>query len=99
MNDAFEMVTNKQHPVDRPIIRIEFRTASQGVLRLELTLKDLQVEGGHPAERLLRGGPPVWLTNPSRSGWDHPQDPFVFKGTVKSGHEAEARAALGLEEA
>lgn len=83
---------------DRLMIRVEFSTASEGVLRVELTMRDLQMEGGHPVEKLVREGPPEWLTNPSRH-WDDPQDPITFKGAVKSGHEAEARAALGLEEA
>lgn len=98
MSDTIGVKNLPKRIGERVMIRVEFRTASQGVLRVELTMRDLQVEGGHPVEKLVREGPPEWLANPSRH-WDDPQDPITFKGAVKSGREAEARKALGLEEA
>lgn len=41
---------------------------------------------------------PDWLDNPRRS-WERPQDPVTFKGDVKPGREAEARAFVGVSHA
>lgn len=41
----------------------------------------------------LKGGPPEWLDNPSRS-WPDPRGPIMLTGIVKAGREAEARVVL-----
>jgi hypothetical protein len=91
--DAFEL--KKPAPGERVMLKVEFRTQTQGTLQVALKLKDLQVEGGHPVERMVRSGPPEFIENPSRE-WPEPQGPMVFRGDVKPGHEGMARKVLGL---
>lgn len=47
---------------------------------------------GRVADRFK--SPPAWLKNPKKK-WDHPQDPIMFTGQVRAGHEADARALVG----
>lgn len=76
---------------DRVMLRGEFTLPDGELVVVERTMAQLQVEGGDDFERMLREGPPDWLTNPNRS-WPHPQDPITFTGDVRPGFEAAARA-------
>lgn len=92
---SLELKPERPKPGEGVILKVEFRTQSQGTLQVALSLKDLQVEGGHPVERMVRSGPPEFIENPSRA-WPVPQGPMVFSGDVKPGYEHMARKVLGL---
>ena len=77
---------------EKVMVRAVFMLRPSGKLERGWTWREIEAGEG---PTFLRGAPPAWLKNPKRQ-WGHPQDPITFTGTVRPGHEAEAREALGL---
>lgn len=76
------------------VIHMCFELPEGGKLEREFTMEQMQNAQTDGAVRdFLSSGPPDWLENPSRA-WPHPRGPLEFKGTVKPGHEDEAKAAV-----
>ena len=82
-----------EDPLTRPTLCIRFECADGELLQRDLSYNDLQVEGGHAVEKMLRDGPPEWITEPGRA-WPDPQGPITFTGKVVPGREDEARAVV-----
>ncbi len=86
-----------QDPQTRVMVRAVLMTTT-GKLEREWTWADIQEAAktaGSALPQLLKGAPPAWLKNPKKK-WPKPGDPITYTGTVKPGHEDEAREALGL---
>lgn len=83
----------KLDPATLPVLRIEFTMPDGSLLTREWTMAQAASD---PLVEKLKEIPPTWLENPRRA-WDRPQDPITFTGTVKPGHENDARALLGLD--
>lgn len=81
-------------PLDRPLVRAKFTMPDGEVLERDWTMRDVEREGKPPFE----DAPPDWLEDPNRS-WPHPQDPITFTGTVRAGHEQDARDLLEAPDA
>lgn len=78
-------------PKMMPVLRVKFTLPDGEVLERNWNMEQATTD---PAAAKLREAPPSWLENP-RKAWDHPQDPITFTGTVKAGHEDEARTFCG----
>jgi hypothetical protein len=84
-----------EHLPDDIVIAVALQLETGGELIRRYTFAEVSGDP-NPAE-FLHDGPPPWWERPSKV-WHSPDQPLIFRGIVKAGHENDARQLLGLDD-